>query len=109
MYGASALVAFCNCTAGKVDLSNLGLEVLPPEVLQHKGRLQQLKMANNRLTSLPDACSALQSLNTLVLDSNALTDVPKVGGPCLAGHAGRGARGPPGWRVVQGRGSACGA
>lgn len=44
----------------------------------HGTVLQQLKLASNRLTSMPMEVSQLASLNTLVLDSNALTEVPKV-------------------------------
>jgi Leucine-rich repeat (LRR) protein len=41
-------------------------------------KLAQLKLANNKLTSLPSRLSSLVGLNTVVLDNNALPALPDV-------------------------------
>lgn len=58
-----------------LDLSNLGLTVLPPEI----GKLIELKtldLKGNKLTSLPDAISNLSKLSMLYLQKNQLKNLP---------------------------------
>jgi Leucine-rich repeat (LRR) protein len=58
-----------------LDLSNLGLTVLPPEI----GKLIELKtldLKGNKLTSLPDAIGNLSKLTMLYLQKNQLKNLP---------------------------------
>lgn len=48
------------------------------QVKLHAGALQQLKAAHNKFTMLPSWLSDFKTLNTVVLDNNELTELPKV-------------------------------
>ena len=56
--------------------------VLCTQVKIHAESLQQLKVANNKLSSLPAWIATFKSLTTIVLDNNGLTELPLVGGKC---------------------------
>ncbi|GAX75982.1 hypothetical protein CEUSTIGMA_g3425.t1 [Chlamydomonas eustigma] len=76
VFGELALIEFCNKAADKMDLTNCGLEELPEEVKSHAGALQQIKLGNNKLKTIPAWISSFKNLNTVVLDSNALKELP---------------------------------
>ncbi len=81
--GELSLVEFCNRNADKVDLTGCGLTMLPAEVLLYHGdKVQQLKLANNKLTMLPKQLAAFLGLTTAVLDNNQFASLPDVR-PCL--------------------------
>lgn len=58
-----------------LDLSNLGLTVLPASIGQ-LGSLKELHLDCNQLTVLPDAIGNLGDLEYLDLDNNLLTSIP---------------------------------
>ena len=60
-----------------LDLSDLGLSVLPPEVLDLRD-LEQLNLWDNRLTHLPEAIGRLNRLTGLYLGGNQLTELPEA-------------------------------
>ncbi|GEM_PF-2552686 len=65
--------------ATEVDLSELGLTALPPEIVQLQA-LQSLDLAGNELTALPAEIVQLQALQSLDLAHNQLTALPeKIG------------------------------
>jgi Leucine-rich repeat (LRR) protein len=53
-----------------------------PQVKWHSGSLQQLKLANNKLESLPVWISMFTDLTTAVLDNNRLKELPKASARC---------------------------
>lgn len=58
-----------------IDLSNLNLEVLPPEICRLSA-LQELNLQNNQLIILP-CLSELTNLRVLVLQNNQLVQLPE--------------------------------
>jgi Leucine-rich repeat (LRR) protein len=60
-----------------LDLSNLSLTELPPEIGQ-LGVLRSLNLSNNQLSSLPPEMAQLESLTYLILDDNRFSAVPIV-------------------------------
>ena len=58
-----------------LDLSELGLTRLPPEIGQLTA-LTQLRLYNNQLSSLPPELGQLTALTQLVLISNQLSSLP---------------------------------
>jgi len=59
-----------------LDISNNRLEELDHASLENHGSLVALKMANNRLRSLPDTFNRFKSLRSLNLSSNYLSTFP---------------------------------
>ncbi|MBN1992378.1 MAG: leucine-rich repeat domain-containing protein [Anaerolineae bacterium] len=59
----------------KLDLSELGLNELPPEIGQ-LAYLQELILSKNNLTMLPPEIGRLNNLRRLALDKNQLTTLP---------------------------------
>ena len=62
-------------TVTRLDLSNLGLTFLPPEIGQLIN-LQRLYLKGNQLTELPPAIGQLINLEVLNLSDNQLTELP---------------------------------
>ncbi|MBP9841226.1 MAG: hypothetical protein KBC64_02235 [Simkaniaceae bacterium] len=60
-----------------LDLSNLGLSDIPPELTIYFPSLQDLSLRKNRFTTVPDL-SKLARLRTLNLSHNQLTVVPDL-------------------------------
>ena len=58
-----------------LDLSNLGLAALPPEISRLPD-LTHLNLDNNQLTTLPPEIGQLTALDTLVIWNNPLTTLP---------------------------------
>src|SRR5262245_25523974 len=58
-----------------LDLDDLGLTALPPEVGELTW-LKSLSLFNNRLTSLPTEIGHLKSLTSLDVRQNRLTNLP---------------------------------
>jgi Leucine-rich repeat (LRR) protein len=58
-----------------LDLDNVGLTYLPPEIGQ-LSRLQALGLSNNQLTVIPPEMWHLSKLRCLLLDSNQLRAIP---------------------------------
>ncbi len=69
--------------ADVLNLSDLGLERLPPEIAQLT-TLTGLNLDNNRLTSLPSEIGGLQRLERLDADGNRLTTLPSAIGELTA-------------------------
>src|SRR6266853_164879 len=63
--------------AGNLDLSSLGLRVLPESIGQ-LGSLQELHLGNNQLSALPESIGQLGSLQQLSLTDNRLSAVPEA-------------------------------
>ena len=63
--------------AVELDLSGLGLRVLPNALIQLT-ELQSLNLSNNRLTSLPNSFGRLTQLQWLDLHNNMLTALPHL-------------------------------
>ena len=59
----------------ELDLSELGLETLPPEI-GRASSLQTLILYRNQLAALPDSLAQLSSLQSLVLHRNRLAKLP---------------------------------
>ncbi|EFJ43577.1 hypothetical protein VOLCADRAFT_96185 [Volvox carteri f. nagariensis] len=80
--GDLALVDLIDPEADKLDMSGCGLESLPAELAPHAGKLTQLKLSNNNLTSgpasLPEWLTSFGALATVVLDRNRLAELPAV-------------------------------
>ena len=66
-----------------LDLSNKGLEELPPEIGALTG-LKRLNVDHNRLTALPPEIGALTSLRVLSVFGNQLTSLPSEIGALTA-------------------------
>ena len=64
-----------NETTLELNLSNLGLTAIPPEITQLTN-LQWLGLSHNQLTTIPSILTELPSLRTLWLNSNRLTTIP---------------------------------
>src|SRR6266853_470089 len=62
--------------AGNLDLSSLGLRVLPESIGQ-LGSLQELHLGNNQLSALPESIGQLGSLQELYLLNNQLNALPE--------------------------------
>ncbi|HSX04063.1 MAG TPA: leucine-rich repeat domain-containing protein [Rhabdochlamydiaceae bacterium] len=60
-----------------LDLSNLGLAYLPPEIGLLR-ELRSLDLGNNRITDLPTEVEDLSKLRYLYLNNNKLNSVPEV-------------------------------
>jgi Leucine-rich repeat (LRR) protein len=60
----------------KIDLSNLDLTVLPPEIAQFT-KLTHLSLDNTKLIFIPEWIDQLTELTSLSLNSNQLTDLPE--------------------------------
>ena len=60
----------------KLDLSDCGLEVVPPEVCKLTN-LVELSLSGNEMKRLPEGFGGLTSLRELVLAGNQLTSLPK--------------------------------
>ncbi len=71
------IAAAAQASAAELDLSNLGLTVLP-ETIGQLTQLRVLNLDNNRLTALPDAIGLLTHLEKLLLGGNKLTALPSV-------------------------------
>jgi Leucine-rich repeat (LRR) protein len=76
------ILCFKNNTAVRLDLADLNLTSLPDifHLPPFKERLQEFYLQNNRLTTLPESISHLKNLETLGLDTNALTEIPNLSG-----------------------------
>jgi Leucine-rich repeat (LRR) protein len=59
----------------KLDLSNLGLHSVPPELGQLTN-LTGLNLASNQITTLPPELGRLTNLTTLNLDENQIVSIP---------------------------------
>ena len=59
----------------ELDLAELGLTALPPEIAQLQN-LRNLSLDGNQLTTLPPEIAQLQNLQDLRLDGNQLTSLP---------------------------------
>ena len=62
-------------TGGPLDLSNLGLDMVPDSIGQLTS-LTELRLDGNQLTTVPDSIGQLTSLTYLSLRDNQLTTVP---------------------------------
>ena len=80
--------------AGRYDLSNRELTVLPPEIAQLTS-LGTLGLGGNRLTALPPEIGQLTSLGTLALGGNQLTALPRELADLLSGGLELGLAGNP--------------
>ncbi|KAG1676077.1 hypothetical protein FOA52_014942 [Chlamydomonas sp. UWO 241] len=74
--GDLALVALCDVTSDTLDLTNCRLEALPEELRARAPQLKALKLGKNKLTALPAWLSECTALTTVVLDNNALGQLP---------------------------------
>lgn len=63
-------------SSGRLDLSELGLDSVPPEVFDLTG-LEEVSLAGNQLFELPDGISRLTSLRRLQLAGNSLRTLPE--------------------------------
>src|SRR5689334_13431020 len=61
--------------ATELDLSEMGLSQLPPEIWQLT-HLERLNLSRNELTELPPEIGELTNLQSLDLASNQLTSLP---------------------------------
>ncbi len=66
----------------ELNLSNLGLKALPPEICSLTN-LQTLNLYNNQLRSLPPEIGALRNLQTLLLSKNEIHSLPSEIGTLL--------------------------
>lgn len=66
------------CAHLQVDLTNCGLSSFPPHIAFRAAKVTQLKLAHNKLVSLPPMLSTFTSLNTVVLDNNELVNLPET-------------------------------
>ncbi|GFR44942.1 hypothetical protein Agub_g6030, partial [Astrephomene gubernaculifera] len=78
-HGDLAVIDLMNPEVDKLDLSGCDLASLPAELAPHAGRLSLLKASSNRLTDLPEWLASFACLSTLVLDRNALGELPSSG------------------------------
>jgi Leucine rich repeat len=74
----AAIVTLLSRAAPALDLADLALPCVPPEVLWPEVRLLDLSLAHNALESLPDALAACSALQRLTLDHNRLPELPPV-------------------------------
>lgn len=64
--------------ATRLDLRGCGLEALPPEVLSLADSLHTLDLSGNRLTELPDGLARLSTLERLFCSDNPFQRLPPV-------------------------------
>src|SRR5690349_16914745 len=63
---------------GVLDLSHMGLESLPLEVIAQATGCTTLDLSNNSLTTLPSELREISQLQTINLTNNRLTTLPKA-------------------------------
>jgi Leucine-rich repeat (LRR) protein len=61
---------------GKLDLSNLGLPGIPPEIFELTN-LVELDLSHNSIVTVPPAIRQLTALKSLRLEDNRLTQLPR--------------------------------
>lgn len=61
----------------KLDISNLGLTTIPPELFKLT-KLEELYLNDNRITAIPDSLGRLVNLDTLFFYNNRITAIPDV-------------------------------